>query len=102
MTPFFIPSIHYHADDSAKVHNSNITTQSKIPSFAFEHLASYTLAGYDTTCQKQLSQSAIFLRVNTRTCALKIIHQPTFVRMRTQRDAFIADAIAKKESKQVN
>ena len=35
--------IHFHADDSLKVRNGNITIQPKIASFVIEHLASYTL-----------------------------------------------------------
>ena len=36
--------IQYHADVGSKVHNSNNTTQSKIPLVVLNHLAGYTLA----------------------------------------------------------
>ena len=72
MTPFLFQVIHYHTNDSPQVHNSNITTQAKIPLFIFEHLTSYTLASYGKTCQKQLSAQSAIIIFNTRTCAQKI------------------------------
>ena len=49
MMPFFIRVIQYHTDNGPNVHNSDITTQSKIPLFVFKHLASYTLINYGKT-----------------------------------------------------
>ena len=95
MLPFFIPSIHYHADDSAEVHNSNITTQSKIPLFVFKHLVSYTVAGYDKTCQKQLSVCPFFASQYTHMCSKNNSPAHFCAHVHTKRCI-----IAKKESKQ--
>ena len=92
--------IYYHADDSLKVHNSDITTQSKIPLFVFKHLAIYTLAKLQQSVLKQLSQSCYFMRVNMPH-ALNILPAHFCTHAHTKR-CIIADAIAKKESKQVN
>ena len=67
--------IHYHADDSSKAHNSNITTQSKIFSFVFEH---YTLADYG---KENNWLSLPFFASQYVHMHSKIIHQPTFVCM---------------------
>ena len=57
MTPFLFQVIQYHVDDSPKVHNSDITTQSKIPSFFIKHLANY-----GKMCLKPLSLVTPFVQ----------------------------------------
>ena len=88
----FIQVIHYHADDSLKVHNSNITI-SKIPSFVLKHLASYILVNYGKVLKTALFSQLLymyFVPVNMHTCTLNNLF---FVLMRAHRDA-IADAIS--------